>query len=84
MIEEAAAASAAVKLWSVAMAALTISTMERRCLSLSAGNNVGSIDDMYKGCPVSCCGSHPCNGGGAKDGEGSEKDRRWIDCKMCS
>lgn len=48
MIEEAAAASAAVKLWSVAIAALTISTMER-CLSFSAGNNVGSIDDMNNG-----------------------------------
>lgn len=48
MIEEAAAVNAAVKLWSVAIAAVTISTMAC-CLPFSAGNNVGSMDDMYKG-----------------------------------
>ena len=48
MTEEAAAANAAVKLWSVAIASVTISTMDW-CLPFSAGTSVGSMDDMYKG-----------------------------------
>lgn len=65
---EIAAAKAAVKFGSEAMAAVTVSTIEAcRCPNCTDGI-AGNLGEAYIGCPRSC--GKPCRGRGNVAGEG--------------
>ena len=76
IIDEMAAASAAVKFGSEAMAAVTVSTIEVWLWRWPNTCGAGSLGGKYIGCPSSCGGT-PCNGkGNVAEGDG-------IRCNNC-